>query len=182
MMRNHTLFRRRSYSMEYSSTSQRRLSLVRLIFAIAIIGCIIHLTHRECVINAFQPFSVKGMFDKSVVAPPAKVKSGHSEVFHATAYCVAGTTRSGAPTAPGLVSADPTVIPLGSMIYVESPLMGGVYQVLDTGELVKGKIIDIFIPSYEKCVEFGRRMVKVKVLRYGFHNEKPLDPKKSAAK
>lgn len=182
MMRNHTLFQRRSYSMENSSTSQRRLSLFRLIFAIAIIGCIIHLTHRECARNGSQPFTLKGMFEKNVVAPPAQVKSGHSDVFHATAYCVTGTTRSGAPTAPGLVSADPTVIPLGSMIYVESPLMGGVYQVLDTGELVKGKIIDIFIPSYEKCVEFGRRIVKVKVLRYGFHKDKPLELKKSAAK
>jgi hypothetical protein len=47
-----------------------------------------------------------------------------------------------------------------------------VYQVLDTGDLIKGKIIDIFIPSYEKCVEFGRRAVKVKVLRYGFHGDK----------
>ncbi len=76
-------------------------------------------------------------------------------------------------TAPGHVAADPDVIPLGSMIYVESPLMGGIYQVLDTGELVKGKIIDIFIPSYERCKEFGRRIVKVKVLRYGFLGDPP---------
>jgi 3D (Asp-Asp-Asp) domain-containing protein len=168
--------------MEKSSTSRKRLALFRFIFAIAVIGCIIHLTHRECARNGSQPFAIKGMFEKNVVAPPAQVNLGHSDVFHATAYCVTGTTRSGAPTAPGLVSADPTVIPLGSMIYVESPLMGGIYQVLDTGELVKGKIIDIFIPSYEKCVEFGRRMVKVKVLRYGFNNEKPLESKKSAEK
>jgi len=46
--------------------------------------------------------------------------------------------------------------------------MGGIYQVLDTGDLVKGKIIDIFIPNYERCREFGRKKVKVKVLRYGF--------------
>ncbi len=57
------------------------------------------------------------------------------------------------------------------MIYIETPLMSGIYQVLDTGGLIKGKIIDIFIPSYEKCMEFGRRIVKIKVLRYGFHNE-----------
>jgi 3D (Asp-Asp-Asp) domain-containing protein len=94
--------------------------------------------------------------------------AAQKEDFEATAYCVTGITKSGARVVPGHVAADPRVIPLGSMIYVDSPLMGGIYQVLDTGELVKGKIIDIFIPSYESCLEFGRRAVKVQVLRYGF--------------
>jgi 3D (Asp-Asp-Asp) domain-containing protein len=112
--------------------------------------------------------------------PPAmaNVDSVNSpvEVFHATAYCLTGITRSGVPTAPGRVAADPNIIPLGSMIYVETPWMSGIYQVMDTGDLIKGKIIDIFIPSYEKCMEFGRRIVKVKVLRYGFHNENAGKP------
>jgi 3D (Asp-Asp-Asp) domain-containing protein len=151
--------------MEKPSTNQRRLSLFRLVVAVVSIGLIIHLTHRECARMADQP---PAMANNSINSP--------AEVFHATAYCLTGNTRSGVPTAPGLVSADPDVIPLGSMIYIESPLMGGIYQVLDTGDLIKGKIIDIFIPRYDKCMEFGRRIVKVKVLRYGFHNEKPGKP------
>ena len=95
------------------------------------------------------------------------------ENFKATAYCVTGITKSGAPVAPGHVAADPRIIPLGSMIYVESPLMSGLYQVTDTGRLIKGKIIDIFIPSYRRSMEFGRRDVKVKVLRYGYENKNP---------
>jgi 3D (Asp-Asp-Asp) domain-containing protein len=98
--------------------------------------------------------------------PTPKTSSG--EEFNATAYCLSGTTTSGHQTRPGIVSADPEVIPLGSVIYVDSPLKGGIYQVLDTGDLIKGKIIDIFIPSYERCMEFGRRIVKVTILRYGF--------------
>lgn len=90
------------------------------------------------------------------------------ENFKATAYCITGITKSGVPVAPGHVAADPKVIPLGSMIYVESPLMSGLYQVTDTGRLIKGKIIDIFMPSYNRSIEFGRRNVKVKVLRYGY--------------
>jgi 3D (Asp-Asp-Asp) domain-containing protein len=78
-------------------------------------------------------------------------------------------------TVPGLVATDPKVIPLGSMIYVDSPWMGGVYQVLDTGALIKGKIIDIFIPNYDLCRKFGRRIVKVKVLRYGFLGDPPQE-------
>jgi 3D (Asp-Asp-Asp) domain-containing protein len=96
-----------------------------------------------------------------------------AEEFEATAYCITGISKSGAPIKPGHVAADPKVIPLGSMIYVDSPLMGGIYQVKDTGELVKGKIIDIFIPSYEACKDFGRRAVKVQVLRYGFLGYRP---------
>jgi 3D (Asp-Asp-Asp) domain-containing protein len=95
--------------------------------------------------------------------------------FQATAYCNTGISKSGTRIAPGHVAADPKVIPLGSMIYVDSPLMGGIYQVRDTGDLVKGNIIDIFIPSYESCKEFGRRIVKVQVLRYGFLGHTPAD-------
>jgi 3D (Asp-Asp-Asp) domain-containing protein len=158
--------------MEKQIFHRRRLSLLKFIVVVVSIGFIIHLTHRECARNAYRPAGGKFSAENNAFVPPLNKKTGKAEVFHATAYCVSGITKSGVPTAPGLVSADPEVIPLGSMIYIESPWMNGVYQVLDTGELVKGKIIDIFIPSYEKCVEFGRRMVKVKVLRYGFHDDK----------
>jgi 3D (Asp-Asp-Asp) domain-containing protein len=158
--------------------TRKRLSLFRLVVLVAGFGFIMHLTHRECAKVAYDAPQRAMPVEKTIKAVEekpinvhARIKAG--EVFHATAYCVTGTTRSGFLAAPGLVSADPKVIPLGSIIHVESPLMGGIYQVLDTGDLVKGKIIDIFIPSYEKCMEFGRRMVKVKVLRYGFHDKKP---------
>ncbi len=141
--------------------NRRPMRLFRV--AAIIIGFIftLHLTHRECAKMAEKPMREKAVRSSASSAPA-------SENFHATAYCVTGIAKSGTMIAPGHVAADPRVIPLGSMIYVDSPLMGGIYQVLDTGELVKGKIIDIFIPSYERCKEFGRRIVKVKVLRYGF--------------
>jgi 3D (Asp-Asp-Asp) domain-containing protein len=100
------------------------------------------------------------------------------EDYNATAYCITGITKSGVQVARGHVAADPKVIPLGSMIYIDSPLMGGIYQVLDTGEMVKGKIVDIFNPSYERCKEFGRRMVRIKVLRYGFRDDQALKESK----
>ena len=127
--------------------------------------CTLHLTHRECAKMADRPLRNQDL--TSAAADPS------SEEFNATAYCITGITKSGVKVAPGHVAADPEVIPLGSMIYVDSPLMGGIYQVLDTGELIKGKIIDIFIPSYERCREFGRRIVKVTVLRSGFLNDPP---------
>ena len=130
----------------------------------------IHIASRECARMADR-FVQEG----NRVSPGNAVASTATgrEDFEATAYCVTGITKSGARVVPGHVAADPKVIPLGSMIYVDSPLMGGIYQVLDTGELIKGKIIDIFIPNYEDCVEFGRRGVKVQVLRYGFLGHSP---------
>ncbi len=165
----------------------KRLTLFRISILIAGFACILHLTHRECAKGvSWTPVKTQTVEKTGEASNPKGVNSAgiltSGDVFHATAYCVSGTTKSGFPTAPGLVSADPKIIPLGSIIHIESPLMGGVYQVLDTGALIKGKIIDIFIPSYDRCIEFGRRMVKVKILRYGFADkktgqaEKPQNP------
>jgi peptidoglycan DL-endopeptidase CwlO len=147
--------------------NRRRLGIVRI--AAIIIGflCLIHFARRECSMNANRPVREQVAISAAAAGSPMP-SAKSSEVFHATAYCLTGLTTTGVPAAPGYVSADPKVIPLGSMIYVETPLMSGIYQVMDTGELIKGKIIDIFIPSYEACKEFGRRVVTVKVLRYGF--------------
>ncbi len=93
--------------------------------------------------------------------------------FQATAYCDPGITKAGVPARVGLVAADPKVLPLGSWIQIEGvPPHEGLYQVMDTGRLVKGYIIDIYIPSLEKAVEFGRQQVKVTVVKYGSFRQK----------
>jgi 3D (Asp-Asp-Asp) domain-containing protein len=143
----------------------KRLRFIRILVVIVGFGGLVHINRHEGARMADQSIACR---PSSTERMPTPVKM---ENFNATAYCVTGITKSGVRVAPGHVAADPKVIPLGSMIYVDSPFMGGIYQVLDTGNLVKGKIIDIFIPSYERCQEFGRRMVKVKVLRYGFMND-----------
>lgn len=86
--------------------------------------------------------------------------------FTATAYCEKGITKSGVPVAEGIVAADPRVLPLGSWIKVDGPLYSGIYQVMDTGRLVKGKKIDIYLPTYAKAITFGLRRVRVTVLKY----------------
>lgn len=151
------------------SRGRRYLGFLR--FFIVTIGFVfaVHITHRECARVNPPPISEASPVPETV---EPQLAGNSKEVFQATAYCISGITKSGVPTTPGIIAADPEVIPLGSMIYVESPLMGGIYQVMDTGKAIKGKIIDIFIPSYEACINFGRRMVKVKVLRYGFDENK----------
>jgi 3D (Asp-Asp-Asp) domain-containing protein len=147
--------------------SWKRLRLIRILVIVVGFGSLVHLNRRECARVTDKSIAYRSSSTEMMPVPFGM------ESFHATAYCITGITKSGVRVAPGHVAADPKVIPLGSMIYVDAPLMGGgIYQVLDTGNLVKGKIIDIFIPSYNRCQEFGRRMVKVKVLRYGYLNNK----------
>jgi 3D (Asp-Asp-Asp) domain-containing protein len=148
----------------------RYIKILRLSAIILGFWFAIHITHRECAKMADKPLHGNILQESDDRPNPP---STLSEEFQATAYCITGVSRSGTPIKPGHVAADPNIIPLGSMIYVDSPSMGGIYQVKDTGDLIKGKIIDIFIPSYERCKEFGRRAVKVQVLRYGFLGYRP---------
>lgn len=60
-----------------------------------------------------------------------------------------------------VVAVDPNVIPLGSKVWVE----GYGYAVAgDTGGAIKGKKVDLFIPSKSQAYEFGRKKVRIKIL------------------
>ena len=89
-------------------------------------------------------------------------------IFQATAYAQGTITKSGLPVRPGLVAADPDVLPLGTRIHVANAgPYSGVYTVADTGSAVRGHIIDIFIPSLRQAKIFGRKLVHVTVLSWG---------------
>jgi len=98
--------------------------------------------------------------------------------FLATAYAMAGTTKSGTETQPGIVAADTSILPLGTKIRVTNAgPYSGVYTVADTGSKVRGRHIDIFTPSWNRAKEFGRQVVHVTVLKWG-EWEKDLRGKK----
>jgi 3D (Asp-Asp-Asp) domain-containing protein len=86
----------------------------------------------------------------------------------ATAHSVEGITAAGTWSRPGTVAADPVVLPLGSKIRViGAGNYSGEYSVEDTGTLVKGQHIDIYMKSSAEARQFGRQRVKVVVLEYG---------------
>lgn len=87
--------------------------------------------------------------------------------FKATAYSLRGLTASGVETGPGVVAADPRVLPLGSLIEIKAGSYSGVYTVRDTGSAVKGNLVDVWMPSAKEARRFGRRSIKLHVLRYG---------------
>ena len=91
-----------------------------------------------------------------------------TRIFTATAYSIKNITASGKMARPGIVAADPRILPLGSIVKIEAGKYSGTYQVLDTGPAVKGKELDIYMPTRSGAIAFGRRKIEIEVLRYGW--------------
>ena len=108
-----------------------------------------------------------GSYLKYKTAALSHIEFPHFE-FLATAYSHDGITKSGLPVTTGLIAADPSVLPLGSLVQVDSTSYRGLYQVMDTGRLIKGRRIDIFMPDVDEALIFGAQKVNITVLRYGF--------------
>jgi len=66
--------------------------------------------------------------------------------YVATAYSLRGKTASGRMVSKGIIAADPRVLPLGSRVRLDVPGYHGEYLVADTGGLIRGRRIDIWIP------------------------------------
>jgi 3D (Asp-Asp-Asp) domain-containing protein len=90
------------------------------------------------------------------------------KTFMASAYCLKGQTASGITTRRGIIAADPSILPLGSVVRIQAGPYSGIYTVMDTGGAIRGQRIDVFFPSRAEAMKFGRRPVKVEVLRHGW--------------
>lgn len=62
-----------------------------------------------------------------------------------------GLTRTGIPVHPGLISVDPSVIPLGSTVVID----GVEYQAEDTGGMIKGHKIDMAVETHQEALQLG---------------------------
>jgi len=98
---------------------------------------------------------------------PSLETLGAAASFKATAYALRGRTRSGVYVRRGVIAADPRVIPLGSVVQISTPGYCGVYTVHDTGKSIKGQVVDLWVESPSEARIFGRRQVKLHVLRLG---------------
>lgn len=80
----------------------------------------------------------------------------------ATAYTYTGrNTATGKPPGPGTVAVDPTVIPMGSRLYIDGYGHG---TAMDVGRSIKGNRIDVFFPTRAQALNWGSRTVNVYVL------------------
>lgn len=61
-----------------------------------------------------------------------------------------------------VIAVDPSIIPLGTKVYVE----GYGYAIAgDIGGAIKGNKIDVFIPNKSDAYKWGRKKVKIKILK-----------------
>lgn len=81
----------------------------------------------------------------------------------ASAYTHSGSrTSTGTYPKVGTVAVDPSVIPLGSKLYIEGYGFG---RAEDIGSAIKGNRVDVFLESEQECRRWGRKSVKIYVLK-----------------
>ena len=84
-----------------------------------------------------------------------RAKPGEKVPVEVTYYCLQGTTRTDSEVREGIVAADPRVFPLRR--HVELTVGGrslGRFLIADTGSKIKGRALDIWVPS---CADARRR-------------------------
>lgn len=84
------------------------------------------------------------------------------------AYCQpGGITATGTAARQGAIAVDPSVIPLGSRLFViasDGSVVYGFATAEDTGGNINGHTVDLYYNSNSLCRSFGRRNVTVYVL------------------
>ena len=108
--------------------------------------------------------------ETEVVKEETTQNSGQQMTMKATAYTAecegcTGVTATGinlnADRNAKVIAVDPSVIPLGSRVYVEGY---GEAIAGDTGGAIKGNRIDLHMPTKEAAYQFGVRTVNITVL------------------
>lgn len=106
------------------------------------------------------------------VAAASTTSASSGKVINVTAtaytpYCAgcSGITATGInvkanPNAK-VISVDPSIIPLGSKVYIEGL---GTYTAADTGGAIKGNRIDVLMATKQAALQFGRRHLKLTIL------------------
>lgn len=90
-------------------------------------------------------------------------------IIRATAYTQTdpgcdGITATGTNVRRGTVAVDPRYIPYGTRMFIQTVSGSYVYGIAvaeDCGGDIKGDRMDLYLPTYEECREFGRRVCTV---------------------
>ena len=103
--------------------------------------------------------------------PTAQPAVGSRLAFTATAYCKGLITSAGVAAQTGVTASDPALLPIGSVVQLDfkDDTYDGIYSVLDTGPEIQGREIDVYMWSCNEAIRFGRRPVRMTVLRLGWN-------------
>lgn len=128
---------------------------------------------RKIAIERQKQLPVNGLCLMGIQASGASRGSyvrSHVLTMHASAYDptggrgarATGRTASGIPARKGVVAVDPDVIALGTKLYVEGY---GFAIAADRGSAIQGKRIDLCYNTRREALRFGRRSVRVHILK-----------------
>lgn len=133
-------------------SKEHKLQLALILSSLAIVGILVFLS-----IPKYESMTIThDGFNIVTQAKELKVE--------ATAYCGDEVTSLGIkPTPYRTIAVDPKVIPYGSIVYI--PEYKALFRAEDTGSAIKGKRIDIFLPNEDECKEFGRKNIRIYVLK-----------------
>jgi 3D (Asp-Asp-Asp) domain-containing protein len=93
--------------------------------------------------------------------PVAVAASGARTItVSSTGYSLRGRTATGMPTAAGVIAVDPSVIPLGTRLTIPGY---GTGIAADTGGAVHGNVIDLWFPTLQQALAWGRRTVTITI-------------------
>ena len=89
----------------------------------------------------------------------------HSDTVRATAYTHTDsgcdmTTATGTTVHWGTVAVDPRYIPYGTRMFImasDGSYVYGIATAEDCGGDIKGDRMDLYMPTYSQCIQFGRR-------------------------
>lgn len=102
--------------------------------------------------------------DEAAPVSYSKVLTGSATAYTASSGAL---TSTGVPAYVGGVAVNPNIIPYGSKLYIEADgYTYGYATAVDTGgALMSGSaLVDLYMDSYDECINFGRRNVKVYIL------------------
>jgi 3D (Asp-Asp-Asp) domain-containing protein len=151
---------------------KREFSLARLVGWLLV--CALILVGSATTIIQIAPKHLPPINQVNITIP-----EGQSFLVKATGYSIGipynTTTRYARPvitkgfiTFGGLdfftIAADPAIIPLGSLVYIDSL---GVGFVTDTGPAIQAFEIDICFPSPTEALQWGKRNIRVTLLKKG---------------
>ncbi|WP_342756782.1 hypothetical protein [Kineothrix sedimenti] len=111
------------------------------------------------------------IYDKPLTAHAEDNPYGAPFKIESTAYCYGEITASGQAVREGIAAGRKEWIGLTAILYKDdNGKVGdfiGIYEILDTGgdERIKsGTCIDIYMPDYDDCREWGRKNVWVQLV------------------
>ena len=108
--------------------------------------------------------------DSNTTTTNKNINPGYISNFTMESTAYTGDTITATGTVPvrdsggiSTIAVDPSIIPLGSLLYVDGY---GYAIAADTGGAIKGNIIDLYLNSYEECMNWGRQNVSVYLIAY----------------